>query len=165
MNVVGIDVGKRKFDVALLLGDKVRSRVFDNTEAGRQGLLDWLGKQQCGPGSTHLCMEATSQYYEALALAVHAAGYTVSVVNPLQIKAFGESLLRRQKTDRADALLATGRVAAKCWRPAYPALNHSSKVVRPRPSRLKCPDANAANLLRFGANQKRFESGPYANRT
>jgi transposase len=88
MDVVGIDIAKRKFDVAWLSGEKVRNKVFDNTPGGHQALLAWLHKQGLAAGSCHVAMEATSQYYEAVALALHDAGYTVSVVNPLQIKAF-----------------------------------------------------------------------------
>jgi transposase len=107
MEVVGIDVAKRKFDLAWLPAatGKLRSKVFDNTPTGHKQLLEWLNKQGIGPGDCHLAMEATSQYYEALAHVLHDAGYKVSVINPLQIKAFGESLLRRQKTDKADAEL------------------------------------------------------------
>jgi transposase len=132
MKVVGIDIGKRKFDVALLVQGKVRSKVFDNTEAGHQGLVAWLGDRGCEPAGTHLCMEATSQYYEVLATALHMAGYTVSVVNPLQIKAFGESLLRRQKTDRADSEL----IARFCeqqnpvpWQPASPEIKELQRLL------------------------------------
>lgn len=105
MEIVGIDIGKRKFDVALLSGGKVRNKVFDNTSAGHQALLNWLKAKGVEAQQCHVAMEATSLYYEAVAQALFAAGYTVSVINPLQIKAFGESLLRRQKTDRADAEL------------------------------------------------------------
>lgn len=105
MKVIGIDIGKRKLDVALLEAGKVRNKVFDNTLTGHQALLHWLQERGCGVQDTYLCMEATSQYYEAVAMALHTAGYRVSVVNPLQIKAFGEARLRRQKTDRADAEL------------------------------------------------------------
>lgn len=107
MEVVGIDVAKRKFDLAWLQADsgKLRSKVFDNGPTGFKQLLEWLKKQGIAPTDCHIAMEATSQYYEALAFILHDAGYKVSVVNPLRIKAFGESLLRRQKTDRADAEL------------------------------------------------------------
>jgi len=110
MDIIGIDIGKRKFDVAWLSMEKVRNKVFDNTASGHQALLIWLKSKGIETGHCHIAMEATSQYYEALAEVLYAEGYTVSVVNPLQIKAFGESLLRRQKTDRADA----GLIARFC---------------------------------------------------
>jgi transposase len=66
-------------------------------------------------------MEATSLYYEKLATFLHDAGIRVSVVNPLQIKAFGESRLSRQKTDRADAKLIAHfaeQQSPALWQPA-----------------------------------------------
>lgn len=53
----------------------------------------------------HAVLEATGAYGEALALTLHAAGHRVSVVNPARIKAFGQSRLARNKTDKADAAL------------------------------------------------------------
>lgn len=106
MEAVGIDIAKRKFDLAWMSEGKLKkTKVFDNTEKGHAELLAWLTKHNLTIKNCHLAMEATSQYYEAVALALFDAGYVVSVVNPLQIKAFGESLMRRQKTDRADAEL------------------------------------------------------------
>ncbi|GHT99763.1 IS110 family transposase [Betaproteobacteria bacterium] len=50
-------------------------------------------------------MEATGIYREAVAEFLVNAGYRVSVVNPAQIKAFGQSCRVRTKTDRVDAQL------------------------------------------------------------
>jgi transposase len=107
MENIGIDIAKHKFDLMWLSAKtgKLRSKAFENTSGGHKQLLAWLQKYGIAAGDCHIAMEATSQYYEALAHFLYDAGYTVSVVNPLQIKAFGESLLRRQKTDRADAEL------------------------------------------------------------
>ena len=123
MAIIGIDVGKRKLDIALLVDGKIRSKVIDNTKAGHQELVDWLSRYGVQPQSGHVCMEATSRYYEAVAEYLHRHDFAVSVVNPLQIKAYGESLLRRQKTDRADAEL----IARYCerqkpakWQPPLP---------------------------------------------
>lgn len=107
MEVIGIDIAKRKFDLAWLSGQtgKIRSKAFENTPVGYQALFDWLAKHGIVARECRVVMEATSQYYEALAHTLFDAGYLVSVVNPLQIKAFGQSQMRRQKTDRADAEL------------------------------------------------------------
>lgn len=105
MEFVGIDIAKRKFDLTWLSGDKRKVKVFDNTEKGHGELLAWLKKHGLTPENCRLAMEATSQYYETVALALFDAGYTVSVVNPAQIKAFGQATMNRQKTDRADATL------------------------------------------------------------
>lgn len=40
--VVGIDVAKRKLDIALLINNKIKTKVFDNTSAGHKAFEDWL---------------------------------------------------------------------------------------------------------------------------
>lgn len=102
--ILGIDISKAKFDVALLFSGKVKkTRVFDNHAAGFKALSAWLIKQDI----THLqaCMEATGSYGDALATYLVDQGFEVSVVNPAQIKSFSGAQLRRAKTDKADAKL------------------------------------------------------------
>lgn len=121
MKWLGIDIAKRKFDLAVLNNGKIRSKVFENTLEGYEALLDWLATQGYAREELHACMEATSVYYEKLATFLYDAGIRVSVVNPLQIKAFGESLLTRQKTDRADAVLIARfaeQQSPMLWQPA-----------------------------------------------
>lgn len=102
--ILGIDIAKLKFNVCLMsTNDKLKHKVFANTAAGFQQLTAWLAKQ--GTSCLHACMEATGAYGEALAQHLHAAGHTVSVVNPAAIKAFAGSRLSRTKTDKVDAAL------------------------------------------------------------
>jgi len=102
IDVLGIDISKAKFDVALLKGkDKTKNKVFTNNLEGFTELQTWLTSQ--GVTNLHSCMEATSIYGNALARFLVAAGYRVSIVNPSRPKAFGHSELSRTKTDRADA--------------------------------------------------------------
>lgn len=100
---LGIDIAKKKFDVALLRDGKFKTKVFENTNTGFEALVAWLNHQ--GTERVHACMEATGVLYEGLALFLHDAGHVVSVTNPFQIKSFGESVLSRTKTDKADARL------------------------------------------------------------
>ena len=121
MKWLGIDIAKRKFDLAVLDNGKIRSKVFENTPAGHESLQVWLESRGYKPEELHACMEATSLYYEKLATFLHDAEIRVSVVNPLQIKAFGESRLSRQKTDRADAKLIAHfaeQQSPALWQPA-----------------------------------------------
>lgn len=62
MKSIGIDVGKRRLDIALLTEGKIRSKVFDNTAGGHTALTEWLVKYGATTQSTHACMEATSTY-------------------------------------------------------------------------------------------------------
>jgi transposase len=101
---LGIDIAKRKFDVALGRPDgKSRAKAFANTPVGHQELLAWVARQH--DGAVHACLEATGTYGDALAEALADAGYTVSVVNPASIEAYARSRLTRTKTDRTDARL------------------------------------------------------------
>lgn len=102
---LGIDVAKAKLDCALRLPEgKLRHKVVENSPSGFQALNVWLAKQ--GATTTHVCMEATGIYWEAVAEYFAALpGFTVSVINPAQIKAFGASQMVRTKTDKVDARL------------------------------------------------------------
>lgn len=104
MTAVGIDVAKRTLAiVALLPTGKRRQKACPNTAAGHAELVRWLGRQTTAP--VVVGMEATGGYQELVALALHDAGYMVSVLNPSAIAAYGHSQLRRAKTDATDAAL------------------------------------------------------------
>src|SRR5512137_238934 len=101
---LGIDVAKAKLDCALRLPDgKYKSKVVENNANGFKALIEWLTKH--GATSAHVCMEATGVYWEAVAEYLAGKGMVVSVANPAQIKAFGQSQMVRTKTDQVDARL------------------------------------------------------------
>jgi transposase len=131
-NVLGIDVSKRKFDVAMRRVDGTgRSRAFANSEAGFGQLGEWLAK--LGAGQVHACLESTGTYGLALAEYLHREGYVVSVVNPACIKAFAESALSRAKTDRVDAKLIARFCQAmhpQLWQPLAPPVSQLQGLVR-----------------------------------
>lgn len=134
MDVIGIDISKLKFDVVLIIGMRSKHAVFSNTEAGFQQLLIWLGKQRLDPACPlHACMEATGNWGLDLADFLHGQGVQVSIVNPLRIKAFGQSELARNKNDKLDA----GVIARFCraqnpplWVPPAPHLRELRELVR-----------------------------------
>jgi len=99
----GVDVAKAKLDCALLRADgKYRNKTFSNNLKGFAELADWLTKQQVTE-PLHVCMEATNIYWEDIAQYLAEAGHTVAVVNPAVVKAYGQSLSIRNKTDAVDA--------------------------------------------------------------
>ena len=100
--VLGVDVSQKQLDL-IFWSEQAgqRSRQFANSTAGISALQSWLQKHSSGP--VHICMEATSVYWEELAETMHAAGHRVSVVNPVRIKGYAMSQLRRSKTDPLDA--------------------------------------------------------------
>ena len=118
-HILGIDIAKHKFDIALILNGKFKNKVFDNTPAGFTALTDWLAQHQIS--RLHACMEATGIYWEALATYLAEAHHEVSVVNPAQISAYAKSVLQRGKTDVQDACLAARyceREQPMLWQPA-----------------------------------------------
>ena len=117
--VLGIDLAKKKFDVALLNNGKYRSKVFENNPAGFSSLLTWLAKNDIE--TVHACMEATGAYGEAIARFLYDAGHSVSVTNPARIKAFGQSELLRTKNDKTDAKLIARfceKMEPTLWQPS-----------------------------------------------
>lgn len=108
--VLGIDISKGKFNVALLRGGKYRHKAFSNDGRGFEQLSEWL--RRLGVEGLHACMESTGVYGEELAEYLHDQGFRVSVVNPARIKGFAQSELIRSKTDKADASLIARFCAA-----------------------------------------------------
>ena len=101
---LGIDISKATFDAALLFeNNKVKTKRFANKQSGFLELSAWLNRHETS--KSQVCLEATGYYGEALATYLFEVGYTVSVVNPAQIKGFGQCELIRTKTDKADAQL------------------------------------------------------------
>jgi transposase len=129
--IVGIDMSKKKFDLAMLRDGKHKHKVFSNTKSGHEATIAWL--QAHHVMTAHVCLESTNIYGEALAEVLHDAGYVVSIVNPARIKGFAQSELSRTKTDKADA----GIIARFCqamtpdpWVPDPPEIRELKALVR-----------------------------------
>jgi transposase len=130
-SILGVDIAKRKFDVALLVNGKLKHKVFTNDQEGFELLMAWLHKQNVD--YVHVCLEASSTYGDELATHMHNAGHTVSIVNPARIKGFAQSELMRTKNDKVDA----GLIARFChamhpepWTPAPPEIRQLQSLVR-----------------------------------
>lgn len=99
-NYIGIDIAKASFTLAI---PQAEGRFLDytlaNSPAGFSQLLALL------PSHSHCVMEASGPYYLPLAQVLTQQGVSLSVVNPLVVRRFSQMLLRRAKTDKADARL------------------------------------------------------------
>jgi len=99
---VGIDVSQDELEVCVLVDKNEAATIrVENHQAGIKQLTGWLRKQ--GIKEAHVCLEATSWYSDLVAEKLYEAGFTVSVVNPKQIKAYGDVKMQRTKTDKLDA--------------------------------------------------------------
>ena len=132
MTAVGIDVAKKTLAVLVLVADgRQRQKHCANSPAGHAELVKWLGRY--APGRVPVGLEATGGYQEAVAIALHDAGYAVSVINPQAIAAYSQSQLRRAKTDPTDAALIAHYVltqAPALWTPPPPELRQLQALVR-----------------------------------
>lgn len=129
--VLGIDVGKKKLDVVLMFNQKALARKFDNSPNGFKLLAGWLASLRIS--EVHACLEATGIYGEAVAEFLYKKGHRVSVVNPLRIKGYAKSDLRRNKTDPADARTIAGfciEKDPKLWHPPTPEVRHIQDLTR-----------------------------------
>jgi len=131
MIVLGVDIAKRKFDCALLTGERFRTKVFENNTVGIEACLGWVTRHAGQP--VHACLEATGPYAQALAEALYDAGHTVSLINPARSRAFAESLGLRTKTDAVDARMLARLCQAlkpEIWVPAPKSVRELQELVR-----------------------------------
>jgi len=129
---VGVDIAKKKFDVALLMESKYKHKLFTNDEAGFEAFIVWLLTFNL-LSRPLICMEATGAYSQPLADLLVAKGYPISVVNPAKVKAFAQSELSRAKTDKADAkLIARYALSMQpgLWTPPPPAIRRLQALTR-----------------------------------
>jgi transposase len=125
---VGVDVAADTFTAAWLApgGKPVAPYTGEQTAAGFATLDRRLRATAAPAAATLVVLEATGNYWVALAVALHERGYRVAVVNPRQAHHFAKAQLRRAKTDALDArdlaqlALALGPVP---WTPP-PAVYH-----------------------------------------
>lgn len=122
---LGIDVGKAELFCHLITPDEPLSAKFDNTPTGVHKLISWATK------STDLqqlsaCLEQTGHYGNLVAKALFEINIlSLHLVNPRQIKAYGNQKLRRNKSDTADAKLIAQFLRSehhelKSWKPKSP---------------------------------------------
>jgi transposase len=132
MTAIGIDVAKQTLAIDAVLPDgKRRQKHCANSAAGHAELVRWIERQAVAPVAIGL--EATGGYQDAVAIALHEAGYTVSVLNPSSIAAYGQSRLRRAKTDPTDAALIADYVrtqAPPVWTPPPHEMRQLQALVR-----------------------------------
>lgn len=107
INFVGINISKRKVEVAILAADKVKNKTFVNHWTSHQQLHHWLQDRGLHDVDTQLCMEANRPSSETIATALADAGWSVSVVDPVRVEEFAQNELGGRQANRVDgALLA-----------------------------------------------------------
>lgn len=104
--VVGIDVSKDRLDVHVLPAGE--AFAVSNDAEGVEGLAARLGAL----GPNLVALEATGGFEILAAARLAAAGISVAVVNPAQVRSFASGLGQRAKTDAIDAAVIARFAAA-----------------------------------------------------
>ena len=104
MIAVGIDVSKSKSTVAILNGDgSIRAKPF-NVRHTADELLALVNYIKGTSEVPTILMEPTSHYHYPLLKAFQEANLPVCLINPYQMKKYGDTALRKAKTDKRDSL-------------------------------------------------------------
>ena len=107
MIYVGIDIGKR-FHIACSLNEKnefSKHVKIDSLQTGYEQLLKQLLQKEGNQKDILIGLEATGHYWLTLFEKLKRDGYTVFVLNPLQVQSFRNEKIRGTKTDDADCEL------------------------------------------------------------
>ena len=104
MICVGIDVAKEKSMVCILKPyGEIVERPYEITHT-EQDVLELIQKLNGLEGDVKVVMEATGIYHLPLLSSLKEAHFFVSVVNPLAMKRYAASSIRKGKTDKLDAV-------------------------------------------------------------
>ena len=110
--LVGIDPAADSFTATALAAPEhlvLRPASFDNTTEGFSAFQAWLAQAGLTPLNTHVCIEHTGVYSEALCYDLHRRGFMLSLVDPYAVwRAFKDG----PKTD----LLDSGKIAEYAYR-------------------------------------------------
>ena len=111
------------------------ARTLANDADDWQAPLTTLGAQGALPAITLVVIEATGAYWQGLAMALHTAGWGVSVVPPASVRDHARSRLRRAKTDALNASLLVDyarRQGPTRWTPSPPEIEALQLLLRQR---------------------------------
>ena len=122
MVAVGIDVSKSKSTVAVIdsYGTVLASPfAMAHTQTEMNALVDYL-KSLDGPVT--ILMEYTGHYHYPVLRKLQEEGFPVCLINPYQMKKYGDLELHKAKTDKKDAL----RIATYALEKSYKLIPFSS---------------------------------------
>lgn len=122
MIAVGIDVSKSKSTVAILdsYGTVLATPfIMAHTQAEMNALITRL-KELDGPVT--ILMEYTGHYHYPVLKKLQDEGFPVCVVNPYQMKKYGDVEIHKAKTDKKDAI----RIATYALEKSYKLVPYSS---------------------------------------
>ncbi|MDQ6604039.1 MAG: IS110 family transposase [Chloroflexota bacterium] len=135
--LVGVDIAARTLAVAIAHGEALPTpaETLTNDPDGWRALLTVLTAHGSTPAETLVIMEATGSYWQGLAMALHTAGWGISVVPPASVRDHARARFRRAKTDALDAALLVDyarRQQPARWSPPPPEIAALRLLLRQR---------------------------------
>ena len=122
MLAVGIDVSKSKSTVAILNADGsvlVKPYTMEHTQSDMCALADYL---RTFDEPLTILMEYTGHYHYPVLKKLQQEGFSVCVINPYQMKKYGDVEIHKAKTDKKDAI----RIATYALEKAYKLVPYTS---------------------------------------
>ena len=122
MIAVGIDVSKSKSTVAILNSDGsvlVKPYTMEHTQSDMCALADYL---RTFDEPLTILMEYTGHYHYPVLKKLQQEGFPVCVINPYQMKKYGDVEIHKAKTDKKDAI----RIATYALEKAYKLVPYNS---------------------------------------
>ncbi|MBR4982891.1 MAG: IS110 family transposase [Lachnospiraceae bacterium] len=122
MIAVGIDVSKSKSTVAILNSDGsvlVKPYTMAHTQSDMCALADYL---RTFDEPLTILMEYTGHYHYPVLKKLQQEGFPVCVINPYQMKKYGDVEIHKAKTDKKDAI----RIATYALEKAYKLVPYNS---------------------------------------
>ena len=122
MLAVGIDVSKSKSTVAILNADGsvlVKPYTMEHTQSDMCALADYL---RTFDEPLTILMEYTGHYHYPVLKKLQQEGFPVCVINPYQMKKYGDVEIHKAKTDKKDAI----RIATYALEKAYKLVPYTS---------------------------------------
>ncbi|GGZ06850.1 hypothetical protein ACFFTM_18595 [Pseudoduganella plicata] len=100
---LGIKGTACKWNVALLVDGKMKTKALAGEQKPLAELTTWLDKQGVVPGALHVCVEAADDHARAFAMALHDSGATVSRVDRAAVEGLATPATRTATSPAADA--------------------------------------------------------------
>ena len=122
MLAVGIDVSKSKSTVAILNSDGsvlVKPYTMEHTQSDMCALTDYL---RTFDEPLIILIEYTGHYHYPVLKKLQQEGFQVCVINPYQMKKYGDVEIHKAKTDKKDAI----RIATYALEKAYKLVPYTS---------------------------------------
>ncbi|MCL2200172.1 MAG: IS110 family transposase [Defluviitaleaceae bacterium] len=101
---IGIDVSKGKSMMAAITDTKEIVLAPKEYLHTKDGLAHLVAEISALKSTVKIVMESTGHYHEPVAYALKAAGFYVSVLNPILMYGYGSNSIRGIKTDKKDSL-------------------------------------------------------------